>query len=455
MENLFNPVWCREGNLLQVKLWLEDTENDLNQGDDHGFSALHWAAKYGQYKIVELLLQRGARVNAVNKGDDTPLHLAAAHGHHDVARLLLQQKAEVNSINEHGNTALHYACFWGYGDLADDLVAKFGALVFVTNRDGDTPLDKSKGGLSTKLHDRAVEAGQDLKKIPYKDQSWLGLKTHRSRDATLSRHKGINVKDLSLTQQLSESPSSQTWKGRWQGNEIVAKILVLRECTPRISRDFNEEFPKLRIFSHPNILPVIGCCNAPPDLVVISQFMPFGSLYNVLHQNTNVVVDSVQALKFALDIARGMSYFHNLERFVPNYYLNSYHVMIDEDLSARISMSDAKFGFQDKGKLYHPAWMSPEALQKRQSEINFKAADMWSFAIILWELATRNVPFADLSPMEAGMKIALESLRIQILPGISQHLTKLIRICMNEDPGKRPTFDMIVPILEKMQAHAS
>jgi len=47
----------------------------------------------------------------------------------------------------------------------------------------------------------------------------------------------------------------------------------------------------------------------------------------------------------------------------------------------------------------------PTALQKRQSEINFKAADMWSFAIVLWELATRNVPFADLSPMEAGMKV--------------------------------------------------
>lgn len=56
--------------------------------DDHGFSPLHWSAKYGQYKIVELLLQRGARINAVNKGDDTPLHLSAAHGHHDVARLV-------------------------------------------------------------------------------------------------------------------------------------------------------------------------------------------------------------------------------------------------------------------------------------------------------------------------------------------------------------------------------
>jgi integrin-linked kinase len=30
---------------------------------------------------------------------------------------------------------------------------------------------------------------------------------------------------------------------------------------------------------------------------------------------------------------------------------------------------------------------------------------MWSFAIVLWELATRNVPFADLTPMEAGMKV--------------------------------------------------
>jgi len=45
------------------------------------------------------------------------------------------------------------------------------------------------------------------------------------------------------------------------------------------------------------------------------------------------------------------------------------------------------------------------ALQKKASEINMKSADMWSFAVILWELATRNVPFSDLSPMEAGMKV--------------------------------------------------
>lgn len=31
---------------------------------------------------------------------------------------------------------------------------------------------------------------------------------------------------------------------------------------------------------------------------------------------------------------------------------------------------------------------------------------MWSFAILLWELVTREVPFADLSNMEIGMKVS-------------------------------------------------
>lgn len=39
-------------------------------------------------KIVEMLLLRGSRVNATNRGDDTPLHLAAAHGHRDIVLLV-------------------------------------------------------------------------------------------------------------------------------------------------------------------------------------------------------------------------------------------------------------------------------------------------------------------------------------------------------------------------------
>jgi len=140
---------------------------------------------------------------------------------------------------------------------------------------------------------------------------------------------------------------------------------------------------------------------------------------------------------------------------MPRFHLNPKHVMIDcvadDELTARINMADARFSFQEKGKNYHPQWMSPESLTKHPKTLNTKAADMWSFAVLLWELSTREMPFPELSPMEAGMKIATEGLRLEILPGISNHMAKFIRICMNEDPGKRPTFEQVLPILDKMR----
>lgn len=59
--------------------------------------------------------------------------------------------------------------------------------------------------------------------------------------------------------------------------------------------------------------------------------MPRGSLYDLLHGAAGVVVDTAQAVRFALDIARGMAYLHSLERIVPRYYLNSYHVMVMDE----------------------------------------------------------------------------------------------------------------------------
>lgn len=44
-------------------------------------------------------------------------------------------------------------------------------------------------------------------------------------------------------------------------------------------------------------------------------------------------------------------------------------------------------------------------MQKKPEDTNRRSADMWSFAVLLWELVTREVPFADLSNMEIGMKV--------------------------------------------------
>lgn len=55
-----------------------------HRSDDHGFSPLHWACREGRSSVVDMLIMRGARINVMNRGDDTPLHLASSHGHRNI-----------------------------------------------------------------------------------------------------------------------------------------------------------------------------------------------------------------------------------------------------------------------------------------------------------------------------------------------------------------------------------
>lgn len=79
------------------------------------------------------------------------------------------------------------------------------------------------------------------------------------------------------------------------------------------------------------MLAVLGAVNKPPNLIVLSLYMPYGSLYDVLHVSggaNNVVVDANQALRFAYDIANGMDFLHSPDLKVASFNLNSKHVMV-------------------------------------------------------------------------------------------------------------------------------
>ena len=41
----------------------------------------------------------------------------------------------------------------------------------------------------------------------------------------------------------------------------------------------------------------------------------------------------------------------------------------DDELVARVNMADAKFSFQEKGKMYHPAWIAPEVILQRSKHV--------------------------------------------------------------------------------------
>lgn len=82
----------RAGDLGAVKAWLEGG-GDVHARDEHGWSALAWAAGAGQAAVVALLLERGADARETGHDGRTPYQIALAAGRREAARILAEAEA--------------------------------------------------------------------------------------------------------------------------------------------------------------------------------------------------------------------------------------------------------------------------------------------------------------------------------------------------------------------------
>ena len=130
---------ARRGDQKGVQALLQG-KADVNAKDLFRDTPLHYAAYYGRRNIAELLLKSKADVNAKNSNGGTPMHWAAADGNEIMVELLLQYKADINARNLHGDTPLHSAASWGYIKAAETLL-RYEADVNAENLQGETTLD--------------------------------------------------------------------------------------------------------------------------------------------------------------------------------------------------------------------------------------------------------------------------------------------------------------------------
>ena len=122
------------GNIKRLKSTLGYVRN-LNFLDD----ALHKAASKGYNDIVQLLLTKGASIEAVDKDNYTPLHLAARYGHTNTVELLLSKGASIEATDKDNNTPLHIAAKHDHTSTGELLLSK-GASIEATDYYNDTPL---------------------------------------------------------------------------------------------------------------------------------------------------------------------------------------------------------------------------------------------------------------------------------------------------------------------------
>ncbi|SDO41750.1 ankyrin repeat domain-containing protein [Phyllobacterium sp. OV277] len=84
---------------------------DVNLKSQEGWAPLHTAAYYGPANVIDLLVSKGADVNAKGDYDKmTPLHMAASYGDDPaVIKALLKHGADKTAKTESGKTALELA----------------------------------------------------------------------------------------------------------------------------------------------------------------------------------------------------------------------------------------------------------------------------------------------------------------------------------------------------------
>ncbi len=82
----------------------------LNDIDNEGETALHYAVKSGTSDVVKTLLEAGAEVNVQStEYKFTPLHHALIRRNNDIVASLLKHGANPNDEDYAGVTALQYA----------------------------------------------------------------------------------------------------------------------------------------------------------------------------------------------------------------------------------------------------------------------------------------------------------------------------------------------------------
>src|ERR1051325_1833617 len=142
-DQIITAVYSKDVNRLEAF-----SSPDLNLVDEDGRTPLMHAvlAENADSKIVSMLLERGADVNAQDKGRHwTALHFAAQSQRDDIVKVLLENGARVDPVDTFGNTPLWVAVMNTLSRL--DVVRRLvesGADPNRKNQAGVAPIDIAK-----------------------------------------------------------------------------------------------------------------------------------------------------------------------------------------------------------------------------------------------------------------------------------------------------------------------
>ncbi|XP_073315664.1 serine/threonine-protein kinase VIK-like [Primulina huaijiensis] len=386
-------------------------------------SLILWHAHQNDAAAVRKLLEEDrSLVHARDYDNRTPLHVAAIHGWIDVAKCLLEHEADVNAQDRWKNTP-----------LADAEGAKRFAMI---------ELLKSYGGLSYGQNGSHFEPRPVPPPLP-KNCDWEIEPTEL---------------DFSGAVLIGKGSFGEILKVSWRGTPIAVKrILPSLSDDKLVIQDFRHEVNLLVKLRHPNIVQFLGAVTKKKPLMLITEYLRGGDLHQ--HLKEKGALNPSTAINFALDIARGMAYLHSEPNVVIHRDLKPRNVLLvntnadhlkvgDFGLSKLIRVQHAHDVYKMTGETGSYRYMAPEVFKHRKYD---KKVDVFSFAMILYEMLEGEPPLSHYEPYEAARYVAEGHRPLFRAKSFIPDLRELTEQCWVADMNKRPSFLEILKRLEKIK----
>lgn len=259
--------------------------------------------------------------------------------------------------------------------------------------------------------------------------------------------------DLVLKEKIGAGSFGTVHHADWHGSDVAVKILMEQEFHAERFKEFLREVAIMKRLRHPNIVLFMGAVTQPPNLSIVTEYLSRGSLYRLLHKpGVREMLDERRRLNMAYDVAKGMNYLHRRNPPIVHRDLKSPNLLVDKKYTVKVcdfglSRLKANTFLSSKSAAGTPEWMAPEVLRDEPSN---EKSDIYSFGVILWELATLQQPWGNLNPAQVVAAVGFKGKRLEIPRNVNPHVASIIEACWANEPWKRPSFSTIMELLRPL-----